>query len=121
MKKRDPAQPWLIIGIIDSYGAIQHQAIDRINNQSQFHETYWPSVHHKRWRFIISEWSLQKSILSKDSFTTVECQDIEAYLRKRYNPPNWWLEGEEWEALGRPRSGKEYEEHTKKWDKIYGR
>lgn len=119
--KRDPEKPWLIIGIIDAYGAIHHRAIDRVNNQSQFHETYWPEAHHKRWRFIISEWDLQKSVLSKDTITREEAQDIEAYIRKRYTPPNWVLQGEEWEALGRPRSGKAYEAHCKKWDKIYGR
>jgi len=62
-----------------------------------------------------------RRIVSKDSFTPAEMEDIEAYIRKRYTPPNWFIEGEEWEALGRPRSGKAYEEHTKKWDKIYNR
>ena len=113
-------RPWLIIGIIDAYGAIHHQAIycDRTPEQSQFHGTYWPNEHHKRWRFIVSDWDLQKSCLSKDSFTRAECEDIEAYIRKRYRPPLWMLKGEEWEALGRPREGKAYERHERKWARI---
>jgi hypothetical protein len=47
-----------------------------------------------------------------------ECADIEAYIRKRYRPPLWMLKGEEWEALGRPRSGAAYEKHEKKWARI---
>lgn len=116
--KSKKEQPWLIIGIIDAYGAIHHQAIDRVNNQSQFHATYWPTAHHKRWRFILSEWDLQKSVLSKDSFTPEEAEDIIAYIRKRYNPPLWVQQGDEWEALGRPHSGAAYEKHERKWAKI---
>lgn len=119
MKKTE--QPWLIIGIIDAYGAIHHEAIYRDTNKSQFHETYWPDCHHKRWRFIMSDWELTKSILSTDTITPEEADDIETYIRKRYTPPNWLLEGEEWEALGRPREGKAYERHCAKWDKIMNR
>lgn len=114
-------QPWLIIGIIDAYGAIHHHAIysNSPNTESQFHEHYWPNAHHKRWRFIMSDWDLQKSILSKDTITREEAEDIENYIRKRYTPPLWFLEGEEWEALGRPREGKAYERHQRRWKRIY--
>jgi hypothetical protein len=117
MKRQE--QPWLIIGIIDAYGAIHHQPIYHGRpNQSQCHEHYWPDAHHKRWRFIMRDWDLSISVLSKDTITPEEAQDIEAHIRKRYTPPNWFLKGEEWEALGRPREGKAYEKFEKKWAKI---
>ena len=58
-------------------------------------------------------------MLSKGNLTQAEALDVEAAMRKYYTPPKWVIKGEEWEALGRPRSGKTYEEHCKKWDKIY--
>lgn len=112
-------QPWLIIGVIDAYGAIHHQAIYHSRpNQSQCHEHYWPECHHKRWRFILSDWDLSKSALSKEYLTADDARNIESYIRKRYTPPLWYLKSEEWESMGRPRSGKSYEKHEKKWDRI---
>jgi len=110
--------PWLIIGVIDAYGAIHHQAIDRLNDQSQFHMHYWPDVHHKRWRFVMLDWKLENTVLSRDMMSESEREDVVAYIRKRYQPPPWVLQGEEWEALGRPREGAAYEKHDKKWDRI---
>lgn len=109
-----------VIGYVDAYGAIHHKPVTmRKDNKS--HCFYWPTQTHKTWRFIISDWSLENSCLSKDNLTQEEAENVIAFIRKHYTPPNWVVEGEEWEALGRPRSGKAYEVHTKKWDKIYGR
>jgi len=113
-------EPYLIIGIIDAYGAIHHRPV-MLGCTDKMHDYYWPGQTHKRWRLIISDWQLSNSCLSKDNLTEAESEDIYALLRKHYTPPKWLIKGEEWEALGRPHSGKAYEEHTKKWDKIYGR
>lgn len=85
------------------------------------HDSLWPFQTHKRWRFSISDWRLENSPLSKENLTNSEAEDIIVLIRKHYTPPLWVIEGEEWEALGRPRSGKAYERHVKKWDRIHKR
>jgi len=112
-------KPSYVIGIIDAYGAIHHRPLF-LNQTAKQHDYYWPGQTHKRWRFIISEWLLSNSCLSKENLTPAEAEDVEALIRKHYTPPNWVLQGEEWEALGRPRSGKAYEAHEKKWAEIMG-
>ena len=107
-----------IIGIIDAYGAIHHRPLCLGQTDKQ-HDYYWPEQTHKRWRFIISEWNLENSILSKETLTEVEADDIVALIRKHYTPPLWVIQGEEWESLGRPRTGASYERHIKKWETIY--
>ena len=111
--------PYCIIGVIDGYGAIHHEPLYPGDHRT--HEDIWPMTTHKRWRFNLSDWKLDQSVFSSESLGTAEKEMIYDCMRKHYTPPLWFLEGEEWEALGRPRSGKKYEEHTKKWDKIYGR
>ena len=110
-------KPYCVIGIIDCYGAIHHSPLC-IGEEYNGHNQLWPFQTHKRWRFKISDWSLEKSILSKENLTETEAEDIIALIRKHYTPPLWVIEGEEWEALGRPRSGKAYERHVRKWDRI---
>jgi hypothetical protein len=120
---KDP-EPYLVIGIVDAYGAIHHRLIPWGKSGELTHDHYWPTQTHKRWRFNLKEWQLDQSI-----FSTAKCnglepgegEDIEAYIRKRFKPPLWVIRGEEWEALGRPRSGKAYERHEKRWERILAR
>lgn len=109
-------KPYWVIGIIDCYGAVHHQPV--YLNDPKMHDSLWPIQTHKRWRFSISEWSLENSPLSKENLTEAEAEDILALIIKHYMPPPWVIEGEEWEALGRPHRGKAYERHCRKWDKI---
>lgn len=109
-----------IIGYIDAYGAIHHQGLTG-DEPALTHDHYWPTCTHKTWRFLMCDWKLEDSPLSKENLTQAEKEDVEAFIRKHYTPPLWLIKGEEWDALGRPRSGKKYEAHCKKWDKIYGR
>lgn len=117
MKKE---KPYEVIGIIDSYGAIHHRPkwAGRTDHQ---HEYYWPGHTHKRWRFDLADWQLSNSALSKNELTEAERLDVEATVRKYYTPPNWLIKCEEWETLGRPRSGKAYEKHCRKWDEIFAK
>lgn len=114
-------KPYLIIGYVDSYGAIHHRLIPLGKAGEWTHDHYWPTQTHKRWRFNLIEWALDNSILSKDKLTPEEGEDVVAFIRKRFTPPLWVIQGEEWEALGRPRSGKAYERHEKRWERIYAR
>jgi hypothetical protein len=107
---------YCVIGCIDHTGAIHHKGI-KLGERSM-HGDHWPGVTHKRWRFSVRDWELDYSLRPGDKLTCTEAEDVIALIRKYYNPPAWVLEGEEWEALGRPRSGKAYEKHRRKWDKI---
>jgi hypothetical protein len=111
-------KPYAVIGIIDAYGAIHHRPVT-LNNDAKSHDHYWPGQTHKRWRLTISEWQLENSVLSRENkLTPEEAEDVYAVCRKAYTPPRWLVKGEEWEALGRPRSGKAYDAHCAKWDAI---
>lgn len=114
-------EPYLIIGIVDAYGAIHHRVIPNGKDGELTHDHFWPTQTHKRWRFCLSEWNLENSVLSKDMLTPEEAEDIIAFIRKRFKPPPWVIQGEEWEALGRPHSGKALERHEKRWERIYAR
>lgn len=111
--------PYAVVGIIDSYGAIHHAPVS-MGGECEFktHETLWPGKSHKRWRFNLRDWQLEKSVLSALDMTEAERDDVVALIRKHYKPPNWLIEGEEWEALGRPREGADYRRHRRKWDRI---
>lgn len=111
-------EPYCVIGVIDSYGAIHHHPIC-IGGECITHETLWPTITHKRWRFQLSEWQLENSVLSKENLTKEEGEIVTDFVGKHYKKPNWVLQGEEWDALGRPRSGKAYDKHCAKWDAIY--
>jgi len=112
-------KPYYVIGCIDSYGAIHHMPLCSGEEDEKTHQALWPTIAHKRWRFNIREWQLENSVLSKEDLTPEEVEDIYAFLRKHYTPPLWLIQGEEWEALGRPRSGTAYEKHCAKWEEIY--
>ena len=112
-------KPYLVIGYIDAYGAIHHQLVPWGKAGEFTHDHFWPTQTHKRWRFNLAQWDLDNSILSKDKLTPEEGEDVIAFIRKRFTPPLWVIQGEEWEALGRPRSGKAYEQHERKWERIY--
>lgn len=114
-------EPYCVIGYMDAYGAIHHKLIPRGKESDWTHEHFWPTQTHKRWRFNLREWALDNSPLSKDKLTREEASDVIDFLRKRYNPPLWVIKGEEWEALGRPREGKAYERHCRRWERIYKR
>jgi hypothetical protein len=114
-------KPYYVLGIIDSYGAIHHQSLYFGDEFDKTHDSLWPMETHKRWRFDLNEWNLEKSTLSKGTMTIAEQEDVIAYVRKRYTPPYWVIEGEEWEALGRPREGAAYEKHRRKWDRFWAK
>jgi hypothetical protein len=114
-------KPYLVIGIVDAYGAIHHQLIPFGKSGELTHDHYWPTQTHKRWRFNLYEWTLDNSMLSKDKLTAEEAEDVIAFLRKRYQPPYWLIEGEEWDAIGRARSGPAYEKHRRKWDRFWAK
>lgn len=112
-------EPYAIVGIIDAYGAIHHRPIYMDTpHEELFHEYHWPQQTHKRWRFTIADWKLDGGFWSKEALTIAEKEDLCAFLRRHYKPPLWVLQGEEWDALGRPHSGAAYEKHIAKWEKI---
>ena len=113
--------PYYVIGVVDSYGAIHHAPLRLGEEWDKTHEILWPTITHKRWRFDLTEWNLEKSILSKENLTEAEAEDIIAFIRKHYKPPFWVIEGEEWEAIGRARSGPAYEKHRRKWDRFWAK
>ncbi len=106
-----------IIGIIDSYGALDYRKL-RLNDIDLMHGFYWPGIFHKRWRFIISDWGLDKFPLNKEELTPDDIDRIFATMRKIVEPPIWFLEGEIWEELGRPRKGKKYILYKKKCNEL---
>lgn len=110
----------MVVGRIDDRGAIHHRAI-KVGQTDKSHGFFWPGKSNKLWRFNLTEWQLEESPLSGVGLTKVERLDIIACMRKYYKPPLWLVEGEEWEALGRPRSGPAYKKHCKRWDRKYKR
>ena len=104
-------KPYLIVGVIDSYGAIHSIAVK--TGDQAYHESQWPTAK-KRWRFLISEWQLTKSPFSEMDITPEEAEAVIAHVRKKVKPPLWVVEGEEWEAAGRVRSGPKWEALNKK-------
>jgi hypothetical protein len=116
-----PEAPWAVIGIIDAYGAIHHRPI-HFGDEFKTHDFFWPNQTHKRWRLIISEWQLENSILTQENkLTPEEAEDVLAKCRKHYKPPLWLIRGEEWDAMGRPRSGAAYERFERRWERIFAR
>jgi hypothetical protein len=105
---------YLVIGYIDSYGAIHHKKI-RLGADST-HESYWPTVKSKRWRFVISDWELSKSVIGEVAITEEEAQDILSLMRKILQPPEWYLWGEVWDKAGRPR-GEALDKLHDKWER----
>lgn len=114
-------EPYYVIGCIDAYGAIHHEPLCFGEESLKTHDMLWPQHTHKRWRFNLAEWKLERSVLSSESITPAEAEDIIARMRKHFKPPLWLIQGEEWDALGRPREGKAYERHCKRWERIYAR
>lgn len=109
----EEAKPWCVIGYIDAYDAIHYQPITH-ESKFQMHSYYWPNQTHKTWRFNLHEWQLDNSILSKDKLTKEEVGRIYELMRKKFQPPIWILEGEIWDKLGRPSTGKKYALYEKK-------
>jgi hypothetical protein len=109
---------WKIAGIVDAYGAV-HFAEQRIGGEPVFHEELWPNAQ-KRWTFILSEWEITKSCLSKENLTPEDCEAIGRAIRKKHTPPRWYLWGEFWDKHGRPQHGKKRDSVLKKFQKLYG-
>lgn len=106
--------PAWIVGVIDSYGAVHCKKVFMGGNKIM-HGSLFPSEHHKRWRFLVREWDLTVSPGS-DSLSP---EDFEASLqavKKIVSPPEWVLQGEAWEAAGRP-TGEAYEKFLKNYEK----
>lgn len=117
MKTNEKEEPWMVIGVIDSYGAIhlkKHFMGDTLD-----HSALWPTAQ-KRFRFVIKDWDLLRSPLSKESISPEEAEDVIAAIRKILTPPEWVLRGEAWEAAGRPhgkagdRFDRDYEKQKQK-------
>lgn len=117
-------EPYLVIGIVDAYGAIHHKLVPAGKSGEWTHDQFWPTQTHKRWRFNLTKWELDNSLMScilRTRLTPEESEDICALMRRKFKPPLWVIQGEEWEALGRPHSGKALERHEKRWARIYAR
>jgi hypothetical protein len=107
---------WLVLGIVDSNGALHHHKLlededGLIPTNNPAHEELWPMAQ-KRWRFKVSDWELNKSILSKGNLTQEECEQIEALMRRILPVPRWVRHGDAWVAAGRPARG------TPAWRKM---
>lgn len=98
---------WAVVGIVDSNGAIDYRKVPENECLYNYcHDHLWPTKTHKRWRFIVSEWELDQSILSANNLTEEDQESIMTLMKKLFEAPNHVLEGEYWEALGRPRDEK---------------
>jgi hypothetical protein len=108
-------KPWQFIGVVDSYGAVLSQPLYGFNNEPT-HEELWPYAQ-KRWRFVISDWSINKSILSKENLTDEDCEAVLSHMEKKaaHLKPRWARQGDAWDAAGRPR-GKKYEKWLADWE-----
>lgn len=108
---------WLVIGVIDAYGAIHyHKIMDGERNYPD-HAGLWPHIHHKRWRFKVSDWECDKSPLAAVPMEEADYLAVLEKMRKVLPIPRWVAEGEAWEAAGRPR-GKAYDRFLDKWEKA---
>lgn len=104
----------VVLGIVDSYGAVHCHKLYLEDRSHPDHVTLWP-VAQKRFRFMVRDWDIQKSPLSAVDFTAEDCEAIQSKMRKILLVPEWVLKGEAWNAAGRPR-GKAQERFNKKWD-----
>ena len=111
------AEPYMwVIGVIDAYGAVHAKGI-KLGASVQMHSSYWPEVHHKRWRFLVRDWDLQPGLGTKAAdFTEEEIASIMRAVEKLAEKPYWVRKGEAWEAAGRPR-GKAQDKFLKEWEK----
>lgn len=106
-----------VIGYIDSYGAIHSKFIEfKDKYTSPNHNYYWPTQHHKLWRFNSHGWDLSNSVLGKDRLTPEDADKVMEFLRTKLIPPEWVLHGEAWEAAGRPR-GKAQDKFEREYQK----
>lgn len=103
-----------VIGVVDYVGAVHLQLLK--HNDSRSHESFWPNVRHKRWRFNVGQWDLDKSPFSEGDFTVEDRDAIERAIRKLINPPRWVRWGDVWNAAGRCR-GAAYDKLQEKFDK----
>lgn len=107
-----------VVGVVDHTGAIHYRKVTADESHGDTHSKFWPNITHKRWRFLIREWDLKKSMMEQGpSALTLEDYDrILTLMRKILPPPLWVLEGDAWEAAGRPRD-EAYDEFLKQWEK----
>ena len=80
----------MVIGIIDSYDAVHYKKIMcDSSSDDMYHETHWPCVKSKRWRFNIREWQLEQSILSETKINKEDSDRIYALMEKICIKPMW--------------------------------
>lgn len=116
MREEKPKIFW-VIGVIDHQGAVHCKAINE-DTHCIMHSFYWPNTHHKRWRFQVSEWSFHRTLGEPWTMTDEEREAIMRQIEKHAVKPRWVLEGEEWDAAGRPR-GKAQDKFLREFDKRH--
>lgn len=118
MKTKDKGECWLVIGVVDSYGAVHCKKIYDFGGDNPTHYDLWPMIQ-KRWRFKVSDWQIDKSPLSKENLTAEDCEAILSRMRKIVKVPHWVLQGEAWHKAGRPtRDSKAGKKFFEKWEKV---
>src|SRR6476469_6248447 len=94
-------RPYLVVGYIDAYGAIHYKKVKL--GEDAYHDSLFPGQTHKRWRFIVRDWQLDQSVISGVKLDSDDGAAVHALMRKILKPPDWFLQGEAWDAAGRPR------------------
>lgn len=109
-------KPWQYLGIVDAYGAVHSHPLYGFNNE-ETHCELWPFAQ-KRWRFVISDWGITKSVLSKENLTEEDCEAIMNHMERKAGKykPRWARQGDAWNAAGRIR-GEAYEKWLAEWEK----
>lgn len=105
---------WAVVGIIDAYGALHYRKC-KLGDEIA-HEHYWPNQTHKRWRFDVSDWDLEVSVLSA-KLDEAEADAVLAEMEKVLIPPEWFARGKAWDEAGRPH-GKKGDAFDRKWERT---
>lgn len=74
----------LIIGYIDSYGAIHSRKIFKGDHSTHGH--YWPTVHSRRWRFDPCEWKVIRSGEAEIALNDEEAEQVLRHVEKLVSP-----------------------------------
>lgn len=90
-----------VIGLIDGLDRLYYERC--VSEDGKTHESLWPTNTHKKWRFRPDNWELDQSIMSGVKLTDDDGIRVCELMRKILVPPNWFIEGELWDAAGRPR------------------
>ena len=79
---KDKRPIYCILGIIDIHNIIQHKPLWLMDFRD--HCSFWGERTDKRWRFLISDWRLLDSELSRQVLTPAEREDVLMLIEKQY-------------------------------------